>query len=103
MDLTPRTTKLIILNEETDASTKIVKYLAECGLLINSVSKNQLKMKQRNKKKKTRKRFLSMLLDTLGALLVGNLLTAKGVKKSYIPRKEVMSPGKDTIRAGQNL
>ena len=38
----------------------------------------QLKMKQKNKKRG----FLSMLLGTLGASLLGNLLTGKGVMRA---------------------
>ena len=46
-------------------------------------------MKQKNKKED----FLSMLLGTLGASLLGNLLTGKCAIKT----------GEGTIRAGQDL
>ena len=50
--------------------------------------------------------FLSMLLGTLGASLLGNLLTGKGVKQlisSKIPGRGVMRAGEGTIGTGQNF
>ena len=50
--------------------------------------------------------FLSMLLGTLGASLLGNLLTGKGVKQlnsSKIPGRGVMRAGESTIGTGQNF
>ena len=41
-----------------------------------------------------------MLLGTLGASLLGNLLISKGVKQSKIPGREVITAGEDTIRTG---
>ena len=52
---------------------KIIKSLEESGLLIKSVSKT-VKNEIKNKKGG----FLSMFLGTLGASLLGNLLTGKG-------------------------
>ena len=53
--------------------------------------------------------FLGMLLGTLGTSLLGNLLTAKGVKtkifanKANIPGQGVIRAGKWAIRAGQDF
>ena len=44
-----------------------------------------------------------MLLGTLGASLLGTLLTGKGVKRSKISGQGVISAGESTICAGQNL
>ena len=47
-----------------------------------------------------------MLLGTLGASLLGNLLASKGVKQpnfSNIPAPGVMRAGEKTIRACQDL
>ena len=47
-----------------------------------------------------------MLLGTLGARLLGNLLTGKGVKlsnSSNITGQGVMRAGEDTITAGQDF
>ena len=46
--------------------------------------------------------FLSILLGTLGASLLGNLLTGKGVK-SKIPGQGVIKMGEGTIRAGTKI
>ena len=67
---------------------KIIKSLEESCLLIKVLAK-QLKMKQKEKKGK----FLSMLLGTLGASLLGNLLAGKGKIRA----------GEGTIRAGQDF
>ena len=45
--------------------------------------------------------FLSMLLDTLRATLLGNLLRSKTVKRSNIPGRGVMSEGERKIKAGE--
>ena len=73
-------TTLTVSNEEINDIMKIVKSHEESGLWRSELVK-QLKMKQKNKKSD-----FSMLLGTLGASLLGNLLTGKG-----------------TIRAGQNF
>ena len=78
-DLVSRTTTLIISNEEMNDIMRIFKYLEESGLLIKkqrvrvSELAKQLKMKQKDKKGV----FVSVLLGTLGASLLGNLLTGK--------------------------
>ena len=67
---------------------KIVKSLEESGLLIKDVSETI-----KNEAKEQKAEFLSMLLGTFGASLLGNLLTGKSTIKS----------GEDTIRAGQDF
>ena len=62
-------TTLIIWNEEMNDIMKIVESLEESSLLIQVISE-----KMKNKAKKTKGRFLSMLLGTLGASLLGNLI-----------------------------
>ena len=44
-----------------------------------------------------------MLLITLGAGLLENLLTRKEVKRSKIPERRVMRAGAGAIRAGQDF
>ena len=63
------------LNEEVDDTIKIVKSFKDSGLLIKSVSKTK-----KNAAKEQKGGFLSMLLGTLGASLLGNLITGKGLK-----------------------
>ena len=71
-----------LLNSDED--TKIVKSLEESGLLIKDVSQTI------KHEAKGQKAYLGMLLGTLGARLLGNLLTGKGTIRA----------GKKTIRAG---
>ena len=82
------TTTLIISNEEMNDIIKIVKSLEESGLLIKDVSKTI-----KNESKQQKGRFLSMLLGTLGASLLGNLITGKGTIRA----------GESAIRAGQGF
>ena len=78
-----------------DYAMRIIKSLKEFGLLISSVTETI-----ENEEKKQR-RFLDKLLGILGASLLGNLLTGKGVKQSNIQVQRVMPAGEGTIRAGQ--
>ena len=66
-------TTIIIYNEEMEYIMKIVKSLAESGLLIKGVRETI-----KNEAKEQKGGFLSILLGTLGASLLGNLLTGKG-------------------------
>ena len=81
-------TALIISNEVMNDIMKIVKSLEEYGLLIKGVSKTI-----KNKAKKTKGRFLGMLLGTLGATLLRHLLTGKNKIRA----------GEGTVRAGQDF
>ena len=65
-------TTLIILNEEMNDIMKIVKSLEESGLLIKGASEAI-----KNEAKEQKGGFVEMLLGTLGASLLGNLLTGK--------------------------
>ena len=79
------TTTLIILNDEMDDILKIVKSLENSGLLLKGVSETI-----QHEAKEQRGGFLSMLLGTLGASLLGDTLSGKGVIRA----------GEGTIRAG---
>ena len=76
------TTTLIILNDEMDDILKIVKSLEDSGVLLKGVSETI-----QHEAKEQRGGFLSMLLGTLGASLLGDILS-KGLS------------GKGVIRAG---
>ena len=92
-------TTLIISNEEINDIMKIIKSLEDAGLLIKVVSETI-----ENEAKEQKGGFLGMFLGTLGASLLGKLLTGKGVKRSSnIPGRGVMKAGEGTIRAGQNF
>ena len=79
---------LIISNEDMSDIMKIVKSLEEFGLLIKGASETI-----ENETKGQKGRFLGMLSGTLGASLLGNLLTGKGTIRA----------GERTIREGQDF
>ena len=70
--------KLIIEQEEMSDIIKIIKALENSGILLKGVSKTI-----KNETKEQRGGFLSILLGTLGASLLGNLLTGgKGIMRA---------------------
>ena len=78
---------------------KIVQALEDSNILLKGVTKTI-----ENETKEQKGGFLSMLLGTLGASLLGNLLTGKGMVRSGYGRP--LSPasqnnkGKGIVRAG---
>ena len=75
-------TTLIISNNEIEDIIKIVKSLEDSGLLLKGVSETI-----QNEAKEQKGGFLSMLLGTLGASLLGNILAGKGINRG---REEIM-------------
>ena len=84
--------KLIIEQEDINDIMKIIKALEKSGILLKGVSKTI-----KDETKEQRGGFLSMLLGTLGASLLGNLLT--GGKGSLASR----SKGEGIMRAGDGI
>ena len=84
--LGPGNTTLIISNKDMDDLIKIVKSLEDFGLLLKGVTESV-----QNEIKEQKGGFLSMLLDTLGASLLGNPLTGKGIRRA----------GEGIVRAGE--
>ena len=68
--------KLIIEEEDMKDIMKIIEALEHSGILLKGVSKTI-----ENKTKEQRGGFLSMVLGTLGASLLGNLLIGKGMMR----------------------
>ena len=64
---------------------KVVKSLEDYGLILKGVRETI-----QNEAKEQKGGFLSMLLSTLGARLVGNILAGKGINRA----------GQEIIRAG---
>ena len=85
------TTALIIPNEEMNDLIKIVQALEDSNILLKGVTKTF-----KNYKKKQKGGFLNMLLGTLGASLLGNLLSGKGIVKAGYGNKK----GKGIVKAG---
>ena len=70
--------KLVIEQEDMKDIMKIIKALENSGILLKGVSKTI-----KNETKEQRGGFLSMLLGTLGASLLGNLLSGgKGIMRA---------------------
>ena len=78
-------TTLIISNNEIENIIKIVKSFEDSGLLLKRVTETV-----QNEVKEQKRGFLSMLLGTLGASLLGNILTGRGIDKA----------GEGIVRAG---
>ena len=78
---------------------KIIQALEDSNILLKGVTKTI-----ENETKEQKGGFLSMLLGTLGASLLGNLLTGKGIVRAGYGRP--LSPasqnnkGKGIVRAG---
>ena len=87
--------KLIIEQEDMKDIMKIIKALENSGILLKGVSKTI-----KNETKEQRDGFLSMLLGTLGASLLGNLVTGKGNVVSRAKGKGIMRAGDGIVRAG---
>ena len=86
-------TTLIISNNEIEDLIKIVKSLESSDLLLKRITESV-----QNEIKEQKSGFLSMLLGTLGASLLGNLLTGKEVNKKG---KRINRAGEEIVRAGE--
>ena len=78
---------LIISNDEIHDIIKILKSLEDFGLLTEGVTKTV-----QNEANEQKGGFLSMLLGTLSASLLGKLLTGKGIYRT--------GKGKGALKAG---
>ena len=79
------TITLIISNEEMNDIMETVQALEDSNILLKGVTKTS-----KNETKEQKGGFFSTLLGTLGASLLGNLLTGRGFVRA----------GEGTIRAG---
>ena len=84
-------TTLIISNEEMIDIIKTVQALEDSNILLKGVTETV-----KNETKEQKGGFLSMLLGTLGASLLGNLLTGKG----FVRAGSGNNKGKGVVRAG---
>ena len=82
---------LIISNEKMNDIMKIIQALENSNILLKGVTKTI-----KNETKEQKRGFLSMLLGTLGASLLVNLLTGKGIVRASTGNKK----GKGIVRAG---
>ena len=87
--------KLIIEQEDMNDIMKIIEALENSGILLKGVTKTI-----KNETKEQTGGFLSMLLGTLGASFLGNLLTnGKGIVRAG--KGSVTSRAKGIVRAGE--
>ena len=84
----------IIWNGEIKDIIKIVKSLEDSGLLLKRVTETV-----QSEVKEQKGVFLSMLLGTLGASWLGNLLTGKGIYRAG-KGKGINREGEGIVRAG---
>ena len=87
----PWSTTLIVLNKEISDIMKVVQALEDSNIFLKRVTKTT-----KNKTKKQKGGILSMLLGTLGASLLGNLFSRKGIVRGGSGNKK----RKGTVRAG---
>ena len=73
----PPSTTLIISNNGIDDIIKIIKSLEDSALLLKGVTETV-----QNEAKEQKGGFLSMLLGTLGASLLGSILAGKGISRA---------------------
>ena len=71
---------------------KIVKSFEDSGLLLKGVTETVQK-----EVKEQKGRFLSMLLGTLGASLLGNILTGQGINRAGKGRR-INTAGEGVLR-----
>ena len=89
--------KLIIEQEDMNDIMKIIEALENSGILLKGVSKTI-----ENETKEQRGGFLSMSLGTLGASLLGNLLTGgKGIMRAGEGSVASRAKGKGIVCAGE--
>ena len=82
------TKTLIISNKYMDDVMKLIKTLENSGILLKGITETI-----KNETKEQEGGFLSMLFDTLGASLLGNLLSGKGFLRA----------GQGTMRIGEGI
>ena len=91
-------TTLIISNDEINDIIKIIKSLEDSGLLLKGVTETG-----QNEVKEQKGGFRSILLGTLGAYLLGNLLTGREVianRQGQGIYRAGKGKGKEALRAG---
>ena len=77
------TTSLIFSNEEKNELIKIIQVLEDSNILLKGFTKTI-----KNEAKKQKGGFLRMFLGTLGAILLDNMVTGKGMLKSGYGNKK---------------
>ena len=82
----------MISNDEMEDIIKIVESLKDSGLLLKGVSETI-----QNEAKEQKGGFHNMLLDTLGASLLGNMLAGKEINRAGNVSKDLQFIGEKGI------
>ena len=91
--------KLIIVQEDMNDIIKIIEALENSGILLKGITETI-----ENETKEQREEFLSRLLETLGASLLGNLLTGeKGIVRAGKGSVVSRAKGEGVVRAGEGV
>ena len=86
----------LVVEQDMNDIMKIIEALENSGILLKGVTKTI-----ENETKKQRGRFLSILLGTLGASLLGNLLTGgKGMMRAG---EGIVTAGEGIVTAGEGI
>ena len=88
-------TTLIISNKDMEDLIKMVKFLEDSGLLLKGVTESV-----QSEVKEQKGGFFSISLGTLGASLLGNLLTGRGIHRAG-KGKGILRAGEGIVRAGE--
>ena len=91
MSSASQTITLIISNKEMNDIMKIAQALEDSNILLKGVTKTI-----KNEAKEEKQAFLSMLVGTSGASLLGNMLAGKGIVRAGSGNKK----GKGIVRTG---
>ena len=96
------TTTLIISNKDMNGIMKIVQALEDSNILLKGVTETI-----KNETKEQKRGFLGTLVGTLGSILLGNLLSGKGIVRAGSGHRSLNSStsygnknGKGIVRAG---
>ena len=89
-------TVFIISNDEMEDIIKSVKSLEDSGLLLKGVTETV-----QNEVREQKGGFLRILLGSLGASLLGNLLTGRGINRAGKGRG-INGAGDGIVRAGHD-
>ena len=87
-------TTVIIANNEIEYIVKIVKSLEDSGLWLEEVTEAV-----QNEVKERKRGLLSTVLGTLGASLLGNILTGQGINRAE-KGKGINTAGERIVEAG---
>ena len=85
---------MIISNEEMNDTMKIFQALEDSNISLKRIAKTI-----NNETKEQKGGLLGILFSTLGASLLGNMLTGKGMLRAGYGSKDLQSKGKEAFKS----